>query len=135
MASQRSSVPHTPNRWAASVARARRAGRAILDLTSSNPTRVGLAYPEAELLDALDDAQALVYRPEPCGARPAREAVAGALATRGVHLPWQNVVLTASTSEGYSYLLKLLCDAGDQVLAPRPSYPLLEHLARLVAVE
>jgi aspartate/methionine/tyrosine aminotransferase len=105
-------------------------GTPYIDLTESNPTRVGLAYPP-DLLRPLADARALRYDPQPLGLAPAREAVAGEAARRGVHVDPAHVVLTASTSEAYSWIFKLLCDPGDSVLVPRPSYPLFEHLARL----
>jgi alanine-synthesizing transaminase len=106
-------------------------GKPRFDLTSSNPTSVGLAYPE-ELLGVLERAQAAsrVYRPEPFGLLTAREAVArltGAVAA--------DILLTASTSEAYAFLFKLLCDPGDAVLVPAPSYPLFEHLAELEGVQ
>ena len=114
---------------------ARRAGRKLFDLTGSNPTEVGLDYPGPDILDALCDSRLLTYRPDPFGLPEARAAVAARYAARGVQVPGERIVLTASTSEAYSYLFRLLCDPGDSVLVPRPSYPLLEHLARLDAVE
>lgn len=106
-------------------------GPARFDLTSSNPTRAGIAYP-AELLEVLQRAQArsLVYRPEPFGLPSAREAVARLTGAGAA-----DVMLTASTSEAYSFLFKLLCDPGDAVLVPAPSYPLFEHLAELEGVQ
>jgi alanine-synthesizing transaminase len=100
------------------------------DLTSANPTTAGIEYPEA-LLGVLVRAQteSLVYRPEPFGELPARQRV-GRLACADP----RDIMLTASTSEAYSFLFKLLCDAGDAVLVPAPSYPLFEHLAELEGV-
>ena len=106
----------------------------FVDLTESNPTRAGFDYP-ADLLRGLSDATALQYEPQPFGLPPAREAVAADYARRGATVSPAQVVLTASTSEAYSWLFKLLCNPGDQVLVPRPSYPLFEHLTRLEAVE
>jgi len=109
--------------------RAKRAtGARILDLTESNPTHAGIEYPAA-LLNALADPAAIRYEPEPFGLRPARETIA-----REYGAPPDRVVLTASTSEAYSWLFKLLCDPGDEVLVPRPSYPLFDYLAALESV-
>jgi aspartate/methionine/tyrosine aminotransferase len=106
----------------------------VVDLTESNPTRAGFAYPD-DLLRSLADSSALRYEPHPFGLETARDAVAGEYARRGGRVDPAHVVLTASTSEAYSWLFKLLCNSGDQVLVPRPSYPLFEHLTRLEAVE
>jgi alanine-synthesizing transaminase len=123
----------TPNRLAAVVTAHRLAGRTVLDLTSTNPTRVGFEYP-ADLLAPLASDAALVYRPEPFGHGDARAAVAADYARRGISVAEDHVVLTASTSEAYTLLFKLLCDPGDDVLVPAPSYPLFDHLTRLDAV-
>ncbi|MEZ4468876.1 MAG: pyridoxal phosphate-dependent aminotransferase [bacterium] len=112
------------------VLRARRAaGLPVLDLTASNPTRVGLAWPADALAAAWATADARIYRPDPLGLPEARAAVAAA---EGV--PADRVVLTASTSEAYALLFKVLCDPGDAVLALVPGYPLFEHLARFEGV-
>ena len=118
------------NRVAGELARLRSEGRPLDDLTASNPTRVGLPYPR-DLLAPLASPDALAYDPAPFGLPAAREAVAAHLAERGVSVSPDRVVLTASTSEAYSLLFKLLCDPGDVVLVPQPSYPLFEHLTRL----
>jgi alanine-synthesizing transaminase len=111
--------------------RARRAeGLAFIDLTLSNPTRAGIDYPP-DLLAPLADARGLRYAPSPAGLLDAREAVARDYLRQGVTISPERIVLTASTSEAYSLLFKLLADAGDDVLVPRPSYPLIEHLTRL----
>jgi alanine-synthesizing transaminase len=102
----------------------------ILDLTESNPTRAGLKYPAGEIFNALSDASALRYDPEPRGLLSAREAVASYYG----NVPASRILLTASTSEAYAYLFKLLCDPGDEILSPRPSYPLFEFLAGLESV-
>jgi alanine-synthesizing transaminase len=115
------------------VQRLKGAGAAFIDLTESNPTQVGLEYPAA-LLDALADPRALRYDPEPLGLPSARQAVAGEFARRGAPVDPDHVVLSASTSEAYSWLFKLLCDPGDSVLVPQPSYPLFEYLSRLEGV-
>ena len=111
--------------------RARRArGEPFIDLTESNPTRAGLDYP-ADLLAPLADARGLRYAPSPLGAIDARRAVSADYARQGMSVPAERIALTASTSDGYSLLFKLLADAGDDVLVPRPSYPLFDHLTRL----
>ncbi|HET6147223.1 MAG TPA: pyridoxal phosphate-dependent aminotransferase [Polyangia bacterium] len=121
------------------LARAERARRAaglpLHDLTESNPTRVAIAYPEAGLRDALAAAAARPYQPEPLGLRSAREAVAvDYQQTYGVTLDAGRLVLTASSSESYALLFKVLCDPGDAILVPEPSYPLFEYLAALEGV-
>ena len=114
------------------AARRARPGR-LVDLTLSNPTTAGLAYPET-LATAWSNASALRYDPDPRGMRSAREAVVAWYSSIGETLSPDQLVLTASTSEAYSHLFKLLCDPGDRVLVPCPSYPLFEHLAQLDAV-
>jgi aspartate/methionine/tyrosine aminotransferase len=111
----------------------RRNGVAIVDLTESNPTRAGFTYPP-DLLHALADPRALSYEPHPFGLRSAREAVAQDHARRGARVSADAVVLSASTSESYTWLFKLLCNPGESVLVPQPSYPLFEHLTRLEGV-
>ncbi len=101
----------------------------LLDLTNSNPTTAGLPYPLDELADVMARASRAPYDPQPLGILSAREAVARALACDPA-----DIVITASTSEAYSFLFKLLCDPGDAVLTATPSYPLLEHLAGLELV-
>lgn len=113
--------------------RLRGGGAAIVDLSVSNPTQVGLTYPDG-LLEPLASPQALRYEPDPLGLRSAREAVAGEFARRGARVDPDHLVLSASTSEAYSWLFKLLCEPGDSVLVPQPSYPLFEYLSRLEAV-
>ena len=102
----------------------------LLDLTESNPTRAGFAYPAERILGAFLDERALVYDPESSGLASARALVA---AHHGVSV--DRVMLTTSTSEAYAWLFKLLCDPGDEVLIPRPSYPLFEILAALESIE
>jgi alanine-synthesizing transaminase len=123
-----------PNRLSTLLDEKRQAGAPVLDLTESNPTRAGLDYPQAEILAALADANALRYHPSPRGPDTAREAVAGYYRDRGTQIGIENVLLTASTSEAYAYLFKLLANPGDEILAPRPSYPLFEFLAGLESV-
>ncbi len=122
-----------PNRLTQVLDRLRAGGRAILDLTESNPTRAGFAYP-GDLLAPLADPRGLTYAPDPLGVLEARRAVAAEYGRRGVSVAPERIALTASTSDAYSLLFKVLCDPGDEVLVPRPSYPLFEHLTRLDAV-
>jgi alanine-synthesizing transaminase len=123
-----------PNRLTRALEQKRRDGVEVLDLTESNPTRAGLRYPP-EILDAFRDQRLLRYEPSPAGMREAREAVARYYFKRGIAVEPERILLTASTSEAYAYLFKLLTDPGDQVLVPRPSYPLFEFLATMESVE
>jgi hypothetical protein len=111
------------------TAEKRAAGATLLDLTESNPTHAGIHYPSG-FLNALANPLGAVYEPESFGLPSAREAIAEA---EGVDV--ERVVLASSTSEAYSWLFKLLCDPGCEVLVPRPSYPLFDYLARLECVE
>jgi len=122
-----------PNRLARAAERERAAGKPILDLTLSNPTQAELIYPPG-LLQDLGSPSGLVYSPEPLGLLRAREAVSADYERRGLSVPPDRVVLTSSTSEAYSLLFKVLCDPGDEVLVPRPSYPLFDHLTSLEGV-
>jgi aspartate/methionine/tyrosine aminotransferase len=119
-----------PNRLTQALAARRAAGARILDLTESNPTRAGFQYP-SEILRAFDDLRTLAYEPSPAGMEETRRAVS---AYHDGTVDPSRILLTASTSEAYTYLFKLLCNPGDQVLVPRPSYPLFECLAGLEAV-
>lgn len=123
------------NQLAQLIAEKRRAGARVLDLTESNPTRAGFEFPVAEILPALAQPSAMLYEPQPRGLFVAREAVAAYYAERGFAVDQERIHLTASTSEGYSYLFKLLADQGDNVLVPQPSYPLFDFLAALEGVE
>ena len=123
-----------PNRLALALAAVRSSGRELLDLTATNPTTAGFNYPPA-LLQPLASAEALTYSPHPFGLPDARSAVAREFARRGIRIASDRVVLTASTSEAYSLLFKLLCaPAGDAVMVPIPSYPLFDHLTELDGV-
>jgi len=117
----------------AAVSRAA-AARGALDLTETNPTRVGLPYPHQAIAAALARAPIATYDPAPLGQAGARNAVAADYARSGVTVDADRVVLTASSSESYGFLFKLCCDPGDAVLVPEPSYPLFEYLARLEGV-
>ncbi len=125
------------NPLARALAARRAAGRPILDLTLSNPTQAGLAYPNTEIAEALAEGARQPYEPTPRGLASARVAIANYYAAQHVDYPEAQSVdpsrlhLTASTSEAYSLLFKLLGDPGAEILAPAPSYPLIEHLAAL----
>lgn len=112
--------------------RARRAaGLALIDLTASNPTQCGFRYDERGILAALNDSRAMTYDPDPRGMRWAREAVCGYYAGHGAAISPECIFLTTGTSEAYSWVFRLLCDPGDEVLIAQPSYPLLDFLAQL----
>ena len=135
------------NRLTEAVEAARAGQGKLLDLTVSNPTRVGLHYDEAAILAALNSPEALDYDPQAKGLLSAREAVARYYFERSrlgerdfasdvsATVDPERIVLTTSTSEGYSYVFRLLCDAGDELLVPKPSYPLFEFLADLQDVK
>ncbi|MEA2697864.1 MAG: hypothetical protein QOI66_2135 [Myxococcales bacterium] len=112
----------------------RAAGQPIVDLTVSNPTQVGLPYPEATLRQVFCDVDAAAYHPTPRGLFQARAAIAADQARRGLTVDPERLVVTASSSESYGLLFKLLCDPGDAVLVPEPSYPLFDYLARLEGI-
>lgn len=132
--SRRTPRSFRPNPLAARAAALRQSGAPLIDLTLSNPTAAGIAYPDSEILDALRDPRALRYEPSPKGAREAREAIAAWHLRHGARIEPEHLVLASSTSEAYSWLFRLLCDPGDAVMTPRPSYPLFECLAELDAV-
>ena len=124
--------------WSRELARRRASGLPILDMTEANPTRCGFDY-DADLLRALDNADSLTYAPHPFGLRTARQSVCDYYADHSDSFGYQgapglspdDVILTASTSEAYSFLFRLLCDPGDEVLIAQPSYPLFDFLAVL----
>ena len=121
----------TTNAYTRAMEEHRREGKELLDLTASNPTTVGLHYQRDEILRALANPQALIYEPSAQGLLSAREAIAGYYAERGIEISPDDLFLTTSTSEGYSFLFRLLCEPGDAVLVPTPSYPLFDFLADL----
>ncbi len=132
--SQRTDWPLRHNRLTELLDRRRREGLPVLDLTISNPTSLGFSYPEKDLLSAFSQPSILRYTPDPKGMLSAREAVCGYYRTASVELDPANVLLTASTSEAYAYAFSLLCNPGDNVLVPTPSYPLFDYLAQLADV-
>jgi aspartate/methionine/tyrosine aminotransferase len=129
--SKRTAWQLEPSDFAQQIAVARSAGRDLIDLTVSNPTICGFEYDWGVILGALNAPEAMVYDPDPRGMRSAREAVVLYYENHGALVPADAIVLTTSTSEAYSYLFRLLCDAGDEVLVAQPSYPLFEFLADL----
>ena len=122
------------NRLTQLLAEKRRASVSILDLTESNPTHAGLVYP-SDMMRAFDNARAFDYSPAPAGTPGGRLAVAAYYEARGSQVAAERILLTASTSEAYAYLFKLLANPGDNVLVPRPSYPLFDYLATMESIE
>ena len=118
-----------PNRLSEALAAHRAAGKALLDLTVSNPTECGFEYDRSAILKVLSNPAALSYEPNPRGLEAARRAVAGYYADREEHVSTEDIFLTTSTSEAYSYVFRTLCDPGDELLIPSPSYPLFDFLA------
>jgi hypothetical protein len=121
----------TPNRLSKEIEDLRRRGLPLLDLTESNPTQCGFAFNTQAIFEALANPRALSYQPDPRGLLVARQAVASYYAERGITLDPEQIFLTTSTSEAYSYVFRLLADSADTVLAPQPSYPLFDFLAGL----
>src|SRR4051794_15418161 len=124
-----------PNRFSVALERAKNSGRKLLDLSVSNPTEVGLTYDESTILAALNQPAALRYEPDPRGLPSARQAVAAYYAEHGAEASPHRIILTTSTSEAYSFLFRLLCDPGDEVLIALPSYPLFDLLAGIQDVK
>ena len=131
MFSRRTNWDRQPNRLTELLEDRRASGKPVYDLTISNPTELGIDYPERELLAALSNPQALRYRPEPRGLLSAREVICRYYREKELRVDPSNVFLTAGTSESYSLIFKLLCNAGEGVLVPRPSYPLFDYLAQV----
>ena len=131
MYSRRTAWNLTTNRYTEALDAHRREGRELLDLTASNPTTIGLQYRTEVLLQALASREAMTYEPEPKGLLTAREAVAAYYRKKGTAISVDDLILTTSTSEAYSFIFRLLCDPGDALLAPVPSYPLFDFLADL----
>jgi len=137
MFSDRTNWKLTRNRFTKTWDEVRAAGREVLDLTISNPTRAGFDYDEAAILGALSSPRAMDYDPQPKGLLEAREAVSGYYGEQQAttELNPEQLILTTSTSEAYSYVFRLLCNPGDEVLIPKPSYPLFEFLGDLQDVK
>jgi len=124
-----------PNRFSVALEQAKKSGRKLLDLSASNPTEIGLRYDEPAILTALNRPAALRYEPDPRGLLSARQAIASYYAEHGANISPDHIILTTSTSEAYSFLFRLLCDPGDEVLVASPSYPLFDFLAGIQDVK
>jgi aspartate/methionine/tyrosine aminotransferase len=123
------------NRLSEALARHRASGKPLLDLTASNPTECGFEYDSAAIMRALANPCSLQYEPNPKGLLAARQAVASYYADRGAGVSPDDVVMTTSTSEAYSFAMRLLCNPGDELLVPSPSYPLFDFLADIQDVK
>ena len=123
------------NRLSEALAQHRAAGKPLLDLTVSNPTECGFEYDRGAILQALANPASLAYNPEPRGLPIARQAVAAYYAARAVEVPADSIILTTSTSEAYSFVFRALCNPGDEILIPEPSYPLFAFLADIQDVK
>src|SRR3954471_7074709 len=128
MFSRRTEWNLQPNRLTLAHQEALSGGRKIIDLTISNPTRAEIKYDESAILEALANPKSLDYDPQPKGLLSAREAVSQYYAPT---IDPESLILTTSTSEGYSFFFRLLCNPGDEILVPKPSYPLFDFLAEL----
>lgn len=135
MLAERTNWNLEPNRLSEALARHRAAGKPLLDLTVSNPTECGFDYDQRAILEAFQNPAALKYTPEPRGLVSGRQAVAEYYAERGVPVHVDGIFLTTSTSEAYSYVFRLLCNPGDEILIPAPSYPLFDFLADIQDVK
>jgi len=129
--SRRTDFDLNPNELTLQRRRMVEAGREVLDLTVSNPTRAGFKFPSLSFREAMAHEGALLYDPSPFGLLETRRTVASLYAERGIEVSEADLVLTASTSEAYSYLFRLLADPGQTILVPRPSYPLFQYLCAL----
>jgi len=129
MFSDRTSWNLATNRLAEALARHRVKGKSLFDLTVSNPTECGFVYDNDAILRALSNPAATIYQPEPRGLATARSAISEYYAARGCDVPVEDILLTTSTSEAYSFIFRLLCNPGDELLIPAPSYPLFDFLA------
>jgi alanine-synthesizing transaminase len=123
------------NRLSEALARHRAGGKRLYDLTASNPTECGFAYDSDAILAALRNPAALKYEPNPKGLESARLAVTKYYSALGTQVSAEDIFLTTSTSEAYSYVFRLLCNPGDELLIPAPSYPLFSFLAEILDVK
>jgi aspartate/methionine/tyrosine aminotransferase len=135
MFSDRSNWKLDVNRLSRALAEHRGSGKAFIDLTVSNPTACGFDYDGEAIWKALSNPAALTYEPDPRGLGPARKAVAEYYLRHGAHVRFEDIILTTSTSESYSFVFRVLCDPGDELLIPSPSYPLFEFLAGIQDVK
>ena len=124
-----------PNRLSEALAQHHAAGKPIIDLTASNPTECGFEYDREAILKALCNPAALVYEPNPKGLAVARRAVASYYSEHGARPDAEDMLLTTSTSEAYSFVFRTLCNPGDEILVPAPSYPLFSFLADIQDVK
>src|ERR1700733_10771692 len=131
MFSRRTAWDTTESALAQAIRARRAAALTLLDLTISNPTVCGFTYEASALLVPLANPAVLTYDPDPRGLRSARESVALYYQNHAAPVDSDSLILTTSTSEAYSFLFRLLCHPGDQILAPQPSYPLFDFLADL----
>jgi alanine-synthesizing transaminase len=131
MFSSRTKWNTSPNRISRLLNEKRQRGESITDLTESNPTTCEFSFPNEEILSALSEPSILFYQPEPRGLLSARKAIAEYYAVHGIAIKPEQIILTSSTSEAYSFLFKLLCNVGDEIVVPQPSYPLIEYLCQL----
>jgi alanine-synthesizing transaminase len=118
-----------PNRLAEALERHKSSGRRLLDLSASNPTECGFKYDALAIMRSLCAPASMQYRPDPKGLKSARQAVSDYYAERGEGVAVDDLILTASTSEAYSFIFRLLCNPGDELLIPTPGYPLFDFLA------
>ncbi len=137
MFSKRTEWKLTPNRFTQAQSDLRASGIEVLDLSVSNPTRAGFHFDDEAILGSLANPEAMDYDPQSKGLRSARAAVAAYYREEheGYDVDPDSVILTTSTSEAYSYVFRLLCNAGEELLVPKPSYPLFEFLADLEDVK
>src|SRR5271168_1449488 len=131
MFADRTNWNFTPNRLSETLAGHRASGKPLIDLTVSNPTECGFHYDEKRILGALGNPAALKYEPNPRGLAVARAAISDYYAGRGEQVAIDDIFLTGSTSEAYSFVFRLLCNPGDEILVPAPSYPLFSFLAEI----
>lgn len=135
MFADRTSWNLTPNRLAEALAQHRAKNKPLFDLTVSNPTECGFVYDNDAILRALSNPAATIYQPEPRGLATARRAIAEYYGQRGFDVTAEDILLTTSTSEAYSFVFRLLCNPGDELLIPAPSYPLFDFLADIQDVK
>jgi aspartate/methionine/tyrosine aminotransferase len=135
MFSDRTNWNLTPNRLSEALARYRASGKALLDLTASNPTECGFQYAIHAMMRALCNPRTVEYQPDPRGLEIARRAVTAYYNQRNLKVPPERILLTTSTSEGYSFVFRLLCNPGDELLIPSPGYPLFDFLAQIQDVK
>lgn len=131
MFSQRTNWNLTPNRLSEALARHRAGGKALLDLSASNPTECGFQYASHAIMRALCSPRTIEYHPDPKGLEIARRAVSAYYAEKNKKVSPERITLTTSTSEGYSFIFRLICNPEDEILVPTPSYPLFDFLAEI----